>query len=280
MTVPIPLGWGLDPYGLSVLGSTLHGADLYLVSALAVSTNDVQVTLSKEPRHASSSGAGDALNPATWTVQRLDTAEYFDIAEVVEEGNTIFTLHVLQGFGDVSVEHVVTTSSLVDESGSALGTPRHANFLGIAPAQSEEAALLATLNVTPRDVANPQAPKAETGLTGGTLQIDSSGDYVPVSGTEFVRKMIYRRIGTRRGEFFHLPDYGLDLPVKEVVRAGELPLIKAEIERQIRREPEVIDIRAAVSLSGAGVLTARIKARLKTGETLEGSTNLPTLVAL
>ena len=270
-----PLGWGIDPYGTSLLGSTLHGADLFLVSAVAISTHDVQVTLSLAPRHLSASGPGDALNPATWVVQRVDTAEFFDIAEVVEESATVYTLHTLQPFGSVAVLHNAGSNSLLSLAGAVLGTPRIARFLGVSSAQTAEDALIATLNITPRDVANPQVPRDDQGEYGGTLQIDSSGDYVPVSGGPFVRKMIFRRLTTARGEFFHLPNYGIDFPVKEPIRAGELPLLKAEIERQIKREPEVVDVRAVLTMAANGVLTAKVRARLKSGGALDETINLP-----
>ena len=82
ITLQTELGWGLDPYGLGPYGSAGAGVGINLVAAFATSTNDVEVELSGEPTHSSPGNTGDALNPNTWMVQRLDTTDFLHVVRV------------------------------------------------------------------------------------------------------------------------------------------------------------------------------------------------------
>ena len=102
----------------------------------------------------------------------------------------------------------------------------------------------------------------------GALQIDAGGDYVLQQGTALVRKLVIRRLITRPGDFYHLPDYGLGLRIKEPV-PGEIITLRGEIERQVELEPDVEAALATLSFSG-NVLTIQVKVVLKTtGEGFE-----------
>ena len=58
-------------------------------------------------------------------------------------------------------------------------------------------------------------PVDPLGAIGGSLRIGADGDYVADEGTELMKKLILRRLLTPKGAFFHLPDYGYGLAVKE-----------------------------------------------------------------
>jgi hypothetical protein len=265
------LGWGFDPYGLTPNGSPPSGEGVSLYMALAVNTQEVRVYLTGEVLHKLATQDGDALNPATWTVQRLDTLEYLNVMTVVEYTPTIFGLVVVVPFADATVTYEVSSVTLLDASGGILIPPRSATFAGlVADAVSTAQARLANRGAVVRDIANPPASALVSDAVGGTLVVTSSGDYATVSGAELVKKLIIRRLTTGQGEFFHLPNYGVDLGVKEPVRTSQLAQLKTSIERQIRKEPEIKDVSTSLSLDTRGILTVAIKAVLQpTGETLQ-----------
>jgi hypothetical protein len=262
------LGWGLDPFGITPYGSNEAGVGIHVLSAVAIATNEVQVNLSGDVLASSSSGIGDALNPTTWLIQRLDNGEIFTPVEVVQLSPTSFGIFTLEPFGPASVQHQVSSSTLLDQSGNLIVPPRSAKFAGVVDLNTVgNAALLANRRVASTDLANVQSPNNVESLIGGTLLIDASGDYTTVTGVELVKKLILRRLTTRPGGFFHLPAYGIGLKVKEKIPITDLPKLKAEIERQTLLEPEVDTVAATVSQDVSGALTVIVKGTLKpTGE--------------
>ena len=274
------LGWGLDPYGTGPYGSSTAGVGIHVVSALAISTNEVQVTLSGNARHLSPNGAGDALNPATWAVTRVDTAANLPVVAVRPVTPAIYVLTTIDPFGPCTSLHTVLTNTLVDAGGSTLVPPRTASFYGVIDASLNENLLMGKSRSIAVDIDNPQTPNATPDTSGGTLVINSSGDYDSVQGADLVRKLIIRRLSTRPGEFFHLPTYGLDLQVKEPIHSADLVQLKAQIDAQVRREPEVQDVSATLVATSDGVVTATIKARLKTGLPVTATVPLNAVVAL
>ena len=275
------LGFGLGEWGQSPWGSATPAGAMSLIKALAISTNEVEVTLTKEPLHDTATVAGDALNPTTWTIQRLDNAEFLTPVSVVAKTATTFVITVLQPFGPVSATHRVSSTTLLTVDATAtIQPPTSADFLGVlAEEERNNLTNARQRSASVRDVANLVTPNSV--FVGGTLVINEAGDYVLESGAPLLRKLITRRLVTQRGAFFHLPDYGAGLPVKGLVTPSGLAQLKAEIERQVLREPEVEVTSATILLSG-GMLTIKVRAKLRnTGEELEmGLTVQPQGVAL
>jgi phage baseplate assembly protein W len=79
-------------------------------------------------------------------------------------------------------------------------------------------------------------------------------------GADLVRKLIMRRLTTNKGEFFHLPNYGISLPFKLPIPTAQLIKLKTEIESQVKLEPDVSNVRATVSLDPQGILFISISA--------------------
>lgn len=267
------LGWGFDPYGLSPHGSPPFAEGVSILTAVATTVKEVRVYLTAEPKHMSSVAVGDALNPATWTVQRLDVPAYFNVMSVVQYTPTIYGIVVDQPFGGAIVVHEVSSTTLLDAGGGVILPPRKAQFAGlVADTAVGPQAKLAKRGAIVRDVANPQSPRGAPDVLGGTLVLGSAGDYETVTGVELVKKLIVRRLTTRQGEFFHLPSYGVRFRVKETVQPGSLRQLKTEIERQILKESEVAAASAALTLGADNVLTVMIKATIRpTGEELQFS---------
>ena len=67
-------GWGSGAWGTGPWGSVTPLAPLALESAVAISTKEVQVTINRNAQVIAASVDGDALNPATWTVQNIATS--------------------------------------------------------------------------------------------------------------------------------------------------------------------------------------------------------------
>jgi hypothetical protein len=219
--------------------------------------------------------SGDALNPATWTIQRLDTNAYFSVVGVAQTSTYEYTLTTLEEFGAVSVNHRVSTSTLKDTSGSIIATPRQADFLGILDAQkATPAARLAAARVAAQDIANTQVP--DSVYFGGTLEIGPDGDYKTDTGAKLVRKLLYRRMVSNRGDFFHLPNYGEGLRVKELIAVADLPRKKALLEKASLSEPEVDGAVVTLTLDTKNQLNVKLKVKLKsTGEAVDVDLNPP-----
>ena len=264
------LGWGLDPYGLTSYGSKLAGVGIGFQSAVALTTNSVRVVLTDAAMHVSPAGIGDALNPNTWMVQRFDTMAFIAVVEVQVVNPSTYILITLEALGPASAVHRVSSVSLLDTGGGLLIPPRHADFLGIIAEDLSSADLSAAQRgVTSIDIANPPTASVELEGLGGTLVVNAGGDYETVTGAEYVRKLIMRRLVSAPGDFFHLPDYGVGLRVKEPVPGGDLIKLKAEVERQAKLEREVEDAYASITMD-ANMLTIQLRAKLRsTGEQID-----------
>lgn len=269
IVAPRPPGLGIDDFGLLPYGDAAGSIGVGLASARAVSTREVDVTTSNLVQDNSPFLAGDALNPNTWMLQRLDTFAFLHVVEVVQVGTYTYRLLLLEELGPVAATHRVSSTSLLDVGGSPIVSPRSADFLGLLDANTLTVAdRLANRRVRTRDFANPQLPGSA--FLAGTLQIDPSGDYKLESGAALVRKLILRRLMSSPGDFFHLPNYGIGFRVKEPLPVSDLVKLKAAVEEQCAKEPEVEAAVASLSLSTSGVLNVAVSARLrKTGEQVD-----------
>ena len=73
-----------------------------------------------------------------------------------------------------------------------------------------------------------------------------------------------RRLMTTPGGFFHLPNYGLGIRLKESLITTDLVKLRTEVQRQILLEPEFDSAQVAIALASNGVLTLTVKAILST----------------
>lgn len=264
-----PPGWGFDDFGLLPYGDAAGSIGISLKAASVVSTRQVEVEVSNLAQDDSPFLAGDALNPSTWLVQRLDSLVFLNVVSVTQTGTYKYTLLCLEEFGPVGVTHRVSSTTLKDQSGNAIVSPRQADFLGITDAAKDTVEdRLATRRMAAVDIANPQVPKEP--FFAGTLQLGADGDYLLESGTQLIRKLWLRRLVTQKGDFFHLPDYGVGIRVKEPIPVANLGRLKTQIEEQLAREPEVESVTATVSMDSRGILTVQARGALrKTGEAVQ-----------
>lgn len=123
------------------------------------------------------------------------------------------------------------------------------------------------------DIANPQTPKdAPQGASLGTFQVTDTGDLANDHGRTYLRKRVFRRLSTMRAAFFHLKDYGLNPPSKKLFTPTSLRRLKNDVEMQIRQEPGVVGVRAAVTELRPGVASIKLRIQDDNGSfELEGA---------
>lgn len=270
-------GWGTDSFGTAPYGSNEAGVSIHMVGAVAISTNSVEVTLSGQPLAQNPVVPGDALNPLTWTIQRTDDGDFFDVASIQIVSPTKFVIFVLEQFGPANVTHIVSSLTLLDQSGNTILTPNSATFAGIqAESDVDDQARGVARGFYSQDIANPQTPNGLAQyISGGTLRI-VSGDYTTESGDALYKKLVERRITTRPGDFFHLPDYGIDLPEKTPMNTSDLIKLKKQVEQQVAKEPETAQVLCTPTIDMNGVLLLNVEAKSNiTGNTVSISVPVP-----
>ncbi len=267
------MSYGTSGYGTSAYGGVTP--NLSIVNAVAISTNVIRVTFTKEPQNILRSLAGDVLNPGEWSITRGDTGQGFNILEITKFSNLIWDVRVLEPLASSNIVHTIAAPGLLDTGGSLIDNPRSATFPGVLDAsKATPERRTAFRNQAIRDLDNPPAP-AGTNNSGGSLIIGTDGDYQLQDGPGLVRKLIFRRLTTQRGGFWHLPNYGVGLRVKEPVPGSELIKLQAEIERQVRLEPEVDKVSVRITQSG-NALTVLVLAKLRpTGQQVSFPLEVP-----
>lgn len=245
-----------------------QGASLIMTSALVISTNTVLVTFSTAPLAQSNIFAGDALNPASWTISRVDTGALFNVMTVNQVSATSFKVLIYERFASYLVQHSVSAPTLVDPFGVTIGLANSATFYGIlADVNQNQAAQAAANRYTLSDIANPPFPVTDNNSGGGSRIITASGDFKTESGNALLKKLIARRLMTTPGEFFHLPEYGIGIRLKEPLKSSDLRALKKTIEDQISLEPEVSTVNASLLQDQAtGILTATIRVTTVIGD--------------
>jgi hypothetical protein len=236
---------------------------LSIVGAVATSTHTVLVTLSTPPLASSLIAAGDALNPATWTVVRDDTGLSFTVLESTMFDSVNFELYVLEPLAGWRITHTVSAPDLLDPFGDPIVPPESADFLGV-----ESSALpYEQAGVVDIDLANPQTPP--TG-TPGTIRTTAAGDYDTEGGVALAEKLILRVITTAQGGFFYMPNFGLGLQPKLIVTIASLGALKAAVIRAVEGLSIVNSADAALSWDNTnGVLTVTVSAQLNSGQTVQ-----------
>jgi hypothetical protein len=225
------------------------------MNAVAVATNCVRVTVSALPKASSATAVGDALNPATWSVFEVVSGTVHTVLSSSQFSPLEFDLQVLEPFAAYPTVHRTATSTLLSLAGGLVAAPKSADFLGVVAHKA---------NATPNPLVDlKNRPTATSGGTGGTLVVTDGGDYAAIENPELVRKLIYRRLGTPRGAFFHLPNYGLAATLKKNYTVSDLVAMRQDCITQAELEDEVDSADATVSLSQSGILDLQLAADLK-----------------
>ncbi len=256
-------GYGIAPYGTGLYGYATPPPPMEFTRVVAVSDRVVQVVLSVEPLHLASTGAGDALNPSTWSITVVSTGRVLTPIAVEMVDAFTYNILTLQSFASALVDMQLATSTLLD-SNSVPFPALSATFKGAyASNDATHDTRTAASGYALSDLANK--PTAIQDYVGGTLQISSAGDYVTQSGPELLQKLIIRRVVSKPGDFFHLPKYGVGLREKEPLPVVDLRKLAKAIEMQVAEEPEVAEVKASLSYAAsAGTLNIGVKVRMRT----------------
>lgn len=257
--------FGLGPYGTSGFGG--GGSSLSILRAWAISTHGVHVELTAPARAIDAFDIGDALNPITWTVTRLDTGDpltVIGVAQSEDASATKFDLTTLEPLGDATISHRVESVELLAADGSLIVAPYNADFPGVTEGLAVEPNLVRRQRW--RDLANPATVDGANGHLVGSIVIGSDGDYDTEEGEAVARKMVMRRITTPRGAFRHLPNFGVGFLIKEPLPGGgDLSKLSKEVEDQVMAEPDIAAARAEVRILAANVILIRVRAKMANG---------------
>lgn len=260
--------WGIGSWGFGAFGGPISPS---LSTAIASSTNSVDVTFTAAPLAMSASNPNDALNPSSWVIVRLDTGFSFTIVSVAQISSTVFRLSTVESFGPYTSINNVDASLVHAANGAPLSLPTNLNFFGVlAEAVLTPESVAASRKLVTTDIQNLPVPSVESQLAG-TLVMTSGGDYASVSGDAFVKKLIIRRLVTPTGGFFHLPNYGVGLAVANTLPGNDIIKLKTSIENQCLLEPEVSAAAATLSFDLSNqILYVRLVVQTRnTGNTLQ-----------
>lgn len=258
--------WALSPYGGAIVSISIS-------KAVAVSRNSVLVYLDAEPMHRSRFADGDCQNTATWSIVDDTTSLPLTIIGAEYSSGNSVTLYVLDELKQFGYTYTVSSTTLKAANGIVISPPTDFTFKGVNTNPDPYARIVEIRKGT-KDLANSPTPAPvstdNTSLYAGTLVRASNGDYANVSGPALVRKLIIRRLTTPLGGFFHLPEYGIDLPVKGYIGPSQLITLRAQIREQVLLEPEVAEASIGLSLDTDSVLTVQVRAKLRqTGEEVQ-----------
>lgn len=259
--------WGGGPWGDGFGPLAAPAPGFYLTGARATTSRSFQVTFSEDPKFVSPLAADDASNLANWTLTRLDTLEVISLLTVrLVTGHSDTIEFVIVGeFVSQVVTYRITGANIISTTVDPLIDPKSADFIGMPAAKPT--ALPSQLQV---DIRNPQTEGTQL---NGALIVTTAGDYELEGGDALLRKLILRRLTTMPGEFYHLSDrdYGLGLKTKAPLVSTDLVSLKAIIEAQVAREPEVRSVSATLVLD-SNKLEIRLKvAKVRGGNDLDFS---------
>ena len=257
-------GWGSTPWGSGSWGSGSAGG-VSVESAAATGERTVMVRFTGAVLQTGPTAERSALNPARWTVTRVVTGESLLVLAVRAVVPEVVELLTLQRFGSYLDVHRATQSGVYDLVGAACVSPYSADFLGCGASQTRQA------NQSLVDLRNNPTPRSPA----GELIVDAAGDYALQEGADLLRKLILRRLTTGRGGFTHLPAYGVGLAEKEPPPSTDMASLRAEIEQQVLKEPDVVAAQCKLRLTANGILYVGLVVQRTSGDMADLSFNVP-----
>lgn len=259
-------GFGTSGWGTSGFGG--EDAALSVLNAFPISTHELLVTLSKPPLAVSGFVTGDVANPRSWAVTRVTSGAPDVQLDVVGTAPyepplrwVVRTLQPLPGSaatGRLSIGGRPSSAALRDAGGAVATGTLVTTFVGVTEHATSTPEQVATTATGSRDLRNVPAPQFGDTSIGGTLSV-VGGDYALTSGTDLVKKLIVRRLTTTPGDFFHLPNYGVGLAVKQPLPAGSVVRLQKRIQQQLLLEPDIRSVSVSVTQS-LNLLTVSVSA--------------------
>lgn len=275
-------GWGYGPWGETPWGAGMP-VEFGIIAAQPIAENVVRIRFLKPIYFSGLFDQGDASYVNRYVIKPVDGTYGIEGDEVRPVTVVSVALASTDGYEvDVTVDRPFTShgsrySIFVNNVYSTDGDPidplgASIEFDGVyrqLVAPTPERA------VSARDFSNPQSlsgvldplPVTTDDTILGTFPVDDQGDYAFDEGLASYKKRVFRRIFTQKGRFAHLPNYGSIIPesVKRLGQPGTRDAIAADLEEQIREEPETVDVSVTIELNSKGVMYARVRARCTFG---------------
>lgn len=261
-------------FGSMPLGSGPFGTEtddpFRLVSVVQVTANQVTAVLAGDGEIGSRLDSDSPLNSLNWTLTS-ESGTVRLVQWVEDEGGMPRELSVYFDGGltpgaiyrlALTIPETVETGCYSDEF-TSIAAP--------SPAVPGDAGFPELPGIV--DLANPPTNASRIAVGHayiGSLGYDSAGDLVNDFGIESLRKRIFRRINTAAGGFFHLPNYGTDLSIKQAITPGQLLSVQRRIQEQVLREPDVVRASVSVSrpLSDPAIVSVIVTAQTASGESV------------
>lgn len=278
------VGYGLAPWGTGYWGEGILAALEEGGVAYAVGDRVVRVELLTEPLHTNSTSVGSAINPRTWAITDPASGKSWTVMAVKDVSAKVYNILTLEPLPKHFTTLQLSTSTLKNSLGIPFATLELSFNGAYLDVNNSNEARTAARGYLLQDLANQPAPPLTdmsgtyNDLVGGTLEINSAGDYVSQYGAALVKKLIIRRLLSKPGDFFHLPTYGVGLRVKEPIPTSNLRKLAVIIEQQAQQEPEVQAVKANLSYSAAAnALVVRVRVQLApTGQEADVMLTVPT----
>jgi len=235
------------------LGSLLGGGGGFSVELVEqVALNAVRVTFDVEVIRFNRNATGDALNTAHYLLNNGVLTQWV----TADEGNAVLVFFDQPLVPGIEVELAIEDVESVSGLTLAYTTATFVPFGVDLPAEPP------TSLPGRWDIANPQTVRDANGGPLGTFPVTEAGDLGNDTGRTNLRKRVFRRITTRPGGFFHLPNYGaLRHRDKTLLTPTSLRELQLDLESQVRAEPDVVAVRVRVRELQPGIVrvTARVQ---------------------
>lgn len=262
-----PGAWQADAYveDDAAASATLNWSwtvgSMAIVSGSQSSLNAVDIEFDEDPRFLDPLDPNDARNLSNYSITGPASPARLLLSVEYLETNRI-RLHYDGAFvaGEL---YVIGVSNVISTLGH-LVNPSPSTFQFIAYG-ADAAPIPLVEQTSPSDIRNPQTSRdAPTDGSLGTYVV-KSGDLDIESARQYLRKRIWRRLGTRKGSMFHLPNYGLELNDKSLYTPTELRRLQNEILQQIGSEDGVRAVAVSIRQLAIGVVLVKISVTDKFG---------------
>ena len=275
-------GWGAGAWGSSSWGA--ESGELLVVFCEAVRENCVRIEFSEAPLFNGLLTPNDGSSIDRYSVAAVSGASldgepvrpvlpvFVELADVAGSGGRFVDVWVDRPFTGYPALYSLATNGLVTASGGVpLSTGASALFFG---ARAGHLPPTAEHTVAGRDLLIAQTAREYEGSNvpgnppAGIIPVDAAGDYASGTPLAGYRTRVIRRAVTVLGSFASLPrTYGTRLSqgVKRPMRQGDAEDAAAQIEAQVRLEPETLSVSVTTTSTTTGLVYYRIEAMSRVG---------------
>lgn len=254
------MAWGAGWAG-QWSGGAAPGSAFAFSAVRATGARAIRVTFTREPVFLSPIGRYDAGNVQRWTLTRQDTGRVIPLLGISPVSGDSFSVELVMAEPFASsplIVYELVASQILATTGVFLVDPSTAELAGMPQVRDT--------TERPRPLVDLYNPQVDRQALRGALQVGTNGDYVLEDGVGLLRKLIVRRLLTAIDEYYHLAgtSYGAGLQPKQLLRPGDLVVLRTQLEAEVLREPEVAGASLSLALATNGRLDVRASILLRT----------------